>query len=112
MAMFKEKKESETEKRISGVKATLRVSFVRIQDGALAWLGEGSNKKESVYTKTKEKKEEEGDTSIIGRIASGVVSTIVGDSEEPEESEYPPYPPFEEVIEKTFIGVLKNLPKD
>jgi DNA-directed RNA polymerase beta' subunit len=113
--MFKEEKESESEKRISGVRATLRVSFVRIPDGALAWLGEGSNKKESVYTKTKEKKEEEGDTSIIGRIASGVVSTIVGDSEEPEEpeeSEYPPYPTIEAAIEKTFIGILENLPKE
>ena len=111
--MFKEEKKSETEKRISGVRSTLRVSFVRIPDGALAWLGEGSNKKESVYTKTKEiKEEEEGDTSIIGAVASGVVSTIFGDSEEPEEPEYPPYPGVEEVIERTFIGILKNLPKD
>jgi hypothetical protein len=109
---FKEEKKTETEKRISGVRATLRVSFVRIPDGALAWLGEGSNRKESVHTTTKEIKEEEGDKSIFSGIASAVVSTIFGGSEEPEEPEYPPYPAFEKVIEKTFIGVLKNLSKD
>lgn len=104
-----EESKTKIEQRVSGVKATLRLSVIRISDSALAWLGETSTKKENTRSVEKVEKEKKGlGEQIIDSIIEGFVSGTFSDTDEPA---YPPYPTIDAVIAKTFNCILNKLSK-